>query len=183
MSNLNNIYSERKWGYYFLLLPHTTHAQREMFWENYFNIDILLAIESLLLRQDSEHSSTLLGLEGEGRLMFNSAVCFVNWENGNANQDQEMLLLVIERGAGLPSLLCGNGREQAMLRELSNPGPAPGAAWGVQFSDLLLTYSGQRGKETSEVLLWQQWSRTHWTAGFLRWPVRKGRRGLKHLFS
>lgn len=104
MSNLN-IYFERKCQYYFLLLPHTTHAQKEMFWENYFNIDILPVIESLLLRQDSEHSNRLLGLEGEGRLMFSFVVCFVNWEKGNENQNWEMLLLVIEKGAGVPRLL------------------------------------------------------------------------------
>lgn len=92
-SNLNNIYSKRKCGYYFLPLPHTTHTQKEMFSENYFNIDIFFVIESLLLWQDSEHSSTLPGLEGEGRLMFNFVVHFVNWENGNAIQNQEMLLL------------------------------------------------------------------------------------------
>ena len=82
----------------------------------------------MLLRQDSEHSSTLLGLEGEGRLMFNFVVCFVNWENGNANQNQEMLLQVIENGARVPSLLYGDSHEQVMLQELNNPGPAPGGA-------------------------------------------------------
>lgn len=42
--------------------------------------------EALLPRQDSEHGSTFLGLGGEGRLVFNFAECFVNWEKGNVNQ-------------------------------------------------------------------------------------------------
>ena len=54
--------------------------------------------------------------------MFNFALCFVNLENGNANQDQEMLLLVIEKGAGVLNLLCGNSHGQAMLQELQQPG-------------------------------------------------------------
>lgn len=99
MSNLNSIYSEWKCRYYFLLLPLTTHAQKETCWENYFNIDILLVIESLLLRQDSEHSSTLQGLGGEGKLMFNFTLCFVNLANGNANQNWDVLLEVIREDA------------------------------------------------------------------------------------
>lgn len=43
-------------------------------------------------------------------------------------KNQEMLLLVIEEGAGMMRLLCGNSHEGAMLQEFSNPGLVPGAA-------------------------------------------------------
>lgn len=122
MSNLKSIYSGRKCRFSFLLLPHTTQAQQKMFWENYFNIAILLVIEALLARQGSEQGGTFLGLGAEGRLMFNFAECFVNWERGNGNQNKERTLLVTGKSAGCD----GSRQEQGMLQELGNPGPG----WG-----------------------------------------------------
>lgn len=146
MSNLNNIYSGWKCRYYFLLLPHTTHAQKEMCWENYFNIDILLVIEPLLLRQDSEHSSTLQGLGGEGKLMFNFALCFVNSANGNANQNRDVLLQVIKKGAACWSCV-GTALSKRSWGSCSAAESAPGGAWEEQlWEQLLAEGSGERRK-------------------------------------
>lgn len=128
MSNLKSIYSEGKCRYSFLLLPHTTHTWKEIFWENYFNIAILV-IEALLPRQDSERGSTFLGLGGEGSSVFNFAECLVNWEKGNVNRNKE-------RSQGKVLGCDGNSHEQGMLQEPGNAGPVWGGKWGTKVPDL-----------------------------------------------
>lgn len=132
-----------------------------MFWENYFNIAILLVIEALSPRQGSEQGGTFLGLAAEGRLIFNFAECFVNSGRG------EMWTKARKGSYWGWGKVMGTATSKRCSRNLG----IQGQKWGTKFPEL--QWDEWKGDSVAAVEQDRVW----------HWAGRKGRRGTECLSS